>query len=154
MRRCFDRIIDAYDTLAPYPDAREALAALSGYRLAILSNGSPAMLEALVQNSGLGAYLEAVISVDAKQVFKPDPKAYELVQERLGVPPEEVMFVSSNGFDIAGARSFGFKVARIERVRPAALTAELTGRRADRADGDVQGPAVAVGKAGGTSRRR
>lgn len=123
----FERIIDAYNNLAPYPEAKQALQALSGYRLAILSNGSPDMLDALVRNTGLDALLEAVISVDAKKVFKPHPAAYELVQERLDVQPEEVMFVSSNGFDIAGARGFGFKVARIERVSPAALKAELTG---------------------------
>ena len=83
----------------------------------------------LVRNSGLDRYLEAVISVDAKQTYKPDPRAYELVQERLGVPPEDVVFVTSNGFDVAGARSFGFKVVRIERVTPAALHQELGGTR-------------------------
>jgi 2-haloacid dehalogenase len=130
-----DRIVDAYDMLTPYPEAAEALGGLARYRLAILSNGSQEMLDALVRNSGLGAYLEAVISVDAKRVYKPDPRAYELVQERLGVRPEEVVFVSSNGFDVAGAGRFGFKVARIERVTPAALRAELGG-------GGLIGPAA------------
>ena len=122
----FDRIIETYNALSPYPEAAKALGGLSQYRRAILSNGSPAMLDALVRNSGLDRYLEAVISVDAKKAYKPDPRAYELVQERLGVTPDEVVFVSSNGFDIAGAKSFGFKVARIERVTPTALHAELT----------------------------
>jgi 2-haloacid dehalogenase len=122
-----DRIVEAYDLLAPYPEAAEALGGLARYRLAILSNGSPGMLDAQVRNSSIGLYLEAVISVDAKRVCKPDPRAYELVQERLGVRPEEVVFVSSNGFDVAGAGRFGFKVARIERVTPAALEAELGG---------------------------
>jgi 2-haloacid dehalogenase len=123
----FDRIVESYNELTPYPEAPAALAALRGYRLAILSNGSPDMLAALVRNSALNGALETVISVDAKRTFKPDPAAYELVQERLGMPPEEVVFVSSNGFDVAGAKRFGFRVARIERVTPAALTAELTG---------------------------
>ena len=123
----FERVIDAYNTLSPYPDAAETLLRLADYRLAILSNGSPDMLEALVRNSGFDRYLEAVISVDARRVYKPDPRTYGLVQERLGVRPEEVVFVSSNGFDIAGARAFGFKVARIERVTPAALRQEFTG---------------------------
>lgn len=122
-----DRILDAYNTLSPYPEAEEALGALSRHPLAILSNGSPDMLDALVQGSGFDRYLKAVISVDAKQAYKPDPRAYELVQERLGVRPEEVIFVSSNGFDVAGASSFGFKVARIERVTPSQLRAELAG---------------------------
>lgn len=121
----FDRIIDAYNTLSPYAEAEQAVGNLSDYRLAILSNGSPDMLDALVRNSGFDRYLEAVISVDAKKTYKPDPRAYELIQERMGVRPEEVVFVSSNGFDVAGAKSFGFKVARIERVSPAALRQEL-----------------------------
>lgn len=123
----FDRIVEAYNTLVPYPEAQQALGELAQYRLAILSNGSPVMLDALVRNSGLDRYLEAVISVDARKAYKPDPRAYELIQERLGVEPDEVVFVSSNGFDVAGAKSFGFKVARIERVTPAALRQELTG---------------------------
>ena len=121
----FDKIVDAYNTLSPYPEAAQALGQLAKYRLAILSNGSPGMLDALVRNSGLDRYLEAVISVDAKKTYKPDPRTYELIEERLGVRPEEVVFVSSNGFDVAGAKSFGFKVARIERVTPAALRKEL-----------------------------
>jgi 2-haloacid dehalogenase len=121
------RLVDAYDTLSPYPEAKQALTALGGFHRAILSNGSPGMLDALVRNSGLSDCLDAVLSVDAKKVFKPDPRAYELVQERLGVRPEEVVFVSANGFDVAGARSFGFKVARIERVTPASLRSELLG---------------------------
>jgi 2-haloacid dehalogenase len=119
------RLLDAYDNLSPYPDAKEALAALKDYRRAILSNGSPGMLDALVRNTGLDDYLNAWISVDANEVFKPHFRAYELVQARLNVRPEEVVFVSSNGFDVAGARSFGFKVAQIERVTRAALRAEL-----------------------------
>jgi 2-haloacid dehalogenase len=122
-----DRIVAAYDHLTPYPEAREALHALKGYRLAILSNGAQSMLDALVKNSPLDGLLDAVISVDSKRVFKPHPHAYELIGERLGVTPDEVVFVSSNGFDIAGAASFGLRVVRIERVTQAALQAELTG---------------------------
>jgi 2-haloacid dehalogenase len=121
----FERVVESYNTLAPYPEAAQALGQLAQYRLAILSNGSPDMLGALVRNSGLSGHLEAVISVDAKKAYKPNPQAYELIQERLGVSPENVLFVSSNGFDVAGAKSFGFKVARIERVTPAALRLEL-----------------------------
>lgn len=121
----FERLADAYNNLKPYPDARAALESLAAYDRAILSNGSPAMLTALVANSGFGDLLKAVLSVDAKGVFKPDPRSYELVEERLGVRRDEVVFVSSNGFDVVGAKSFGFKVARIERVPPDALRDEL-----------------------------
>jgi 2-haloacid dehalogenase len=131
----FTSILNAYDNLSPYPEAKQALAALKDYRLAILSNGSPGMLDALVRNTGLDQHLEAVISVDARKVFKPDPRAYELIGERLGVEPSEVVFVSSNGFDIAGARSFGLKVARIERVTPEDVRQELT-------SGEPIGPAA------------
>jgi 2-haloacid dehalogenase len=120
-----DRIVDAYNALSPYPEAKAALGRLANYRLAILSNGSPDMLDALVRNSGLDGTLEAVISVDARKVYKPDPRAYELVQERLGVRPREVAFISSNGFDVAGAKCFGFNVARIERVTSADLQQEM-----------------------------
>jgi 2-haloacid dehalogenase len=122
----FGKIAETYNTLAPYSDAASALRSLSGYHLAILSNGSPDMLHALVRNSGLDSLIRTIISVDARKVYKPDPRAYELVEERIGVPPENVLFVSSNGFDICGAKSFGFSVARIERVTRASLRAELT----------------------------
>lgn len=125
--RLFDDIAEAYNRLTPYSDAAEALAGLTGVRRAILSNGSPAMLQALVGNSPLAPFIEDTISVDPKRCFKPDPCAYELVEERLGVKPGEVMFVSSNGFDIAGAKRFGFNVARISRVPQADLAAELAG---------------------------
>lgn len=121
----FDQVADAYNHLRPYPDAEEALKSLGDFRLAILSNGSPGMLSALIRNSGLDRYLEATVSVDSRKVFKPHPAAYELLQEKLSVRKEEVLFVSSNGFDVCGAKSYGFKVARIERVSRAALRDEL-----------------------------
>jgi 2-haloacid dehalogenase len=121
----FEAIAQAYNQLSPYPDAEDALTGLGSYRRAIFSNGSPAMLGALTRHSGFDRHLETVMSVDAKRIFKPDPRAYELVEETMGVSPDEVLLVSSNGFDVSGAKSFGFKVARIERVSPAALSAEI-----------------------------
>lgn len=121
----FDDLAEAYNHLTPYADAAQALAGLGGVRRAILSNGSPHMLAALVGNSELKDLIEETISVDAKRCFKPDPRAYQLVEERLGVKPHEVMFVSSNGFDISGAKRFGFHVARISRVPLSTLPAEL-----------------------------
>ncbi|MEP9367389.1 haloacid dehalogenase type II [Xanthobacter sp. VNH20] len=116
---------EAYNRLKPFPDAIQTLRELAPLRLAILSNGAPDMLRRLVTNAGLQDQLEAVISVDSKRVFKPDPRAYELVEETLGVAPHEVMFVSSNGFDIGGAKNFGFHVARVARLPTQALTREL-----------------------------
>lgn len=120
-----DRLTEAYQHLTPYPEAAESLAALKGYQRAILSNGTQDMLDALVRNTGLAAHLDAVLSVDDVKAFKPNPRAYTVVGQRLGVAPEEVVFVTSNGFDVAGARAFGFHVARVERVSPEALGREL-----------------------------
>jgi 2-haloacid dehalogenase len=117
----FERIIDKYLHLDPYPDALAALAALKDRKLAIFSNGIPAMLDALVKNTGLDRLIDAVLSVDAKKIFKPSPQAYALVEEALGVAPREVLFVSSNPWDAAGAKAFGFNVAWIERVTPEAM---------------------------------
>jgi 2-haloacid dehalogenase len=121
----FDEIAEAYNNLKPYPDAKDALMALKGYRLAILSNGSPGMLDALTKNSGLDKLLEAWISIDPMKAFKPDLRAYEPVHAQMGLAPDEVLFVSSNGFDVCGAKRFGFRVARIERVTPKALNKEI-----------------------------
>ncbi len=118
-------IAEGYNRLDLYPDARATLEALSGCRLAIFSNGSPAMLEALVRNSAMERLIQTVISVDAGRAFKPDRQAYDLLGDALALPARDVLFVSSNGFDVSGAKSVGFTVARIERVTPAALQAEL-----------------------------
>jgi 2-haloacid dehalogenase len=81
-----EQIAETYNHLAPYPEARAAPEVLSDYRLAILSNGNRDMLRALVANNGMGDLIGAIMSVDAKQVYKPDARAYELVEEQLGVP--------------------------------------------------------------------
>jgi 2-haloacid dehalogenase len=117
----FERVIEKYLHLDLYPDAAAALAALRPHKLAILSNGSPDMLNALVRNSGLDRLLDATISVDAKRIFKPSPEAYTLIGQVLGTKPDEVLFVSSNPWDVAGAKSFGLNVAWIERVTPEAM---------------------------------
>ncbi|MFB9264257.1 haloacid dehalogenase type II [Bradyrhizobium erythrophlei] len=117
----FARIIDKYLHLDLYPDALSMLEALKDRKLAILSNGSPDMLNALVRNSGLERVLDATISVDKKKVFKPDPAAYALIEEVLHVPPAEVLFISSNPWDACAAKAFGLNVAWIERVTPEAM---------------------------------
>jgi len=117
----FDRIMDKYLHLDLYPDALSTLTALKGRKLAILSNGSSDMLDALVRNSGLDCVLDATISVDQKRIFKPAPDAYTLIESNLGVRPTEVLFVSSNPWDACGAKAFGLNVAWIERVTPQAM---------------------------------
>jgi 2-haloacid dehalogenase len=117
----FARIMDKYLHLDLYPDALGALSALKGRKLAILSNGSPDMLNALVANSGLDSVLDATISVDERKIFKPSPDAYTLIESTLGIGPSEVLFVSSNPWDASGAKAFGLTVAWIERVTPEAM---------------------------------
>ena len=124
----FEQIMDKYLHLDLYADARPSLAALKGHRLAILSNGSRDMLDPLVRNSGLDSLLDATLSVEARQAFKPSPAAYALVEEEMGIAPADVLFVSSNPFDVCGAKAFGFKVAWIERVAPNVLAGELSDR--------------------------
>jgi 2-haloacid dehalogenase len=117
----FESLMDKYLHLDLYPDAMTALAALRNQKLAILSNGSTAMLNALVANSGLDRVLDAIISVDSQKIFKPSPDAYRLIESTLRVPPAEVLFVSSNPWDACGAKAFGLNVAWIERVTPEAM---------------------------------
>jgi 2-haloacid dehalogenase len=117
----FERIMDKYLHLDLYPDAAATLAAMQDRKLAILSNGSTAMLNALVANSGLDRVLDATISIDSKRIFKPSPDAYSLIESVLGIAPNEVLFVSSNPWDAVGAKAFGLNVAWIERVTPQAM---------------------------------
>ena len=117
----FERIMEKYLHLDLYPDAMAALAAMKDRKLAILSNGSTGMLNALVANSGLDRVLDATISIDSRKIFKPAPDAYSLIETKLGVPPAEVLFISSNPWDACGAKAFGLNVAWIERVTPEAM---------------------------------
>lgn len=109
------RLMAAYLRLDTFPEVKDALGRLAGVRLAILSNGSPAMLEPLVANAGLAGTLHDVLSVDSVGIFKPDPRVYRLAVERLGVPVDAIGFVSSNCWDALGAKSFGFRVFWVNR---------------------------------------
>jgi 2-haloacid dehalogenase len=132
------RLLALYRELQAYPEVPGMLAALkaAGRRVAILSNGSPAMLEAAVASAGIGASVDAVLSVEEVGVFKPDAWVYDLVGQHLGVERAEVLFVSSNGWDAAGAAHYGFRTVWVNRAgepadrlpaRPAHVMADLTG---------------------------
>lgn len=110
-------LMDAYRTLDAYPEVPETLATLRarGLKTAILSNGEPGMLQAAVKAAGIGAHLDAVLSVDEVGIFKPHPSVYQLVVDRLGVPAARVSFQSSNAWDANGAAAFGFRVAWCNR---------------------------------------
>jgi 2-haloacid dehalogenase len=112
------KLLDAYMTLAAYPEVAEVLASLrrSGAKLAILTNGDPDMIDAAVRSAGLSGALDAVITVHEAGVFKPDMRVYRLATERLGCAAGEISFQSSNRWDIAGAKVFGMRCAWINRT--------------------------------------
>ena len=113
------KLLDAYFKLGAFPEAAEAVATLKSRRLqlAILSNGSPPMLASAAEASGLAPSLDAVLSVDAVRLYKPRPEVYALVTERFRIAPHEVVFVSSNRWDVMGAASFGFQSVWVNRGR-------------------------------------
>ena len=108
-------LMDSYLHLACFPDVRDALSRLPRPR-AILSNGAPAMLEAVVRSSGLASQLDHVISVDRARIYKPAPAVYALGPQTLGITARELLFVSSNAWDVAGAKAFGYQVAWCNRL--------------------------------------
>ncbi len=111
------RLLDLYWELPAYAEVPAMLAALksAGLQTAILSNGSPEMLAGAVKSAGIGDVLDDVLSVESVRVFKPDARVYELVGARFGTTPDEVLFVSSNGWDAAGASGYGFVTAWVNR---------------------------------------
>ena len=113
-------LMASYRRLTPYAEVPAALTALAGRSLAILSNGSPGMLDDVVRNAGLQHHFEAVLSVDPLRVFKPHPRVYQSAVDRLGVGAADIAFVSSNFWDIAGATAFGFHTFWINRAGMAA----------------------------------
>ncbi len=133
-----EALLDAYAALDCYAEVPQVLSRLKshGHRLAILSNGTPAMLADAVRSAGIGDLLDDVLSTDALRLYKTAPQAYRLVTSRFGVEPGAVHFQSSNRWDIAGAAAFGFQCRWINRtgqpdeygdLPPVAMLADLTG---------------------------
>ncbi len=113
-----DRLLEIYRELSAYAEVPDVLTAIrgAGLKTAILSNGAPAMLRSAIDAAGIGALLDQVLSVEAVGVFKPHPRVYQLAVESLGVPAGRICFLSSNGWDIAGAARFGFRAVWINRA--------------------------------------
>jgi 2-haloacid dehalogenase len=118
-RQMRDPLLQAYRTLEAYPEVPAVLAALkrAGARTAILSNGTHGMLQDAIASAGIGASLDAVLSIDDVGVFKTDPRVYQLAVDRLGAAVEDISFQSSNRWDIAGAAAFGFRTVWVNRTR-------------------------------------
>lgn len=110
------RLMEEYLRLRPFQEVAAALVQMSVLPLAILSNGSPAMLQAVVSHAGLSKLFVQIISVDEVKVYKPDPRVYELASRKLGVEKAEIGFVSSNCWDAMGAKSFGFTTYWVNRL--------------------------------------
>ena len=110
-------LMESYLRLNLFSDVKPALSRLSHHKLAILSNGSPAMLAAVVGNAGLTGTFAEVISVEEVGIYKPSPRVYSLASRHLDVPSSAIAFVSSNFWDVAGAKSFGFWTCWVNRNR-------------------------------------
>ena len=112
-----ERLLSLYWELAAFPEVPAMLQALGarGMRLGILSNGSPGMLDGAVRSAGLQGVFECLLSVESVGVFKPHGRVYDLVGEALGLAPEAVLFVSSNGWDACAGAAYGFTTAWVNR---------------------------------------
>jgi len=129
-----ERLLQLYWELEAFPEVPAMLAALkeAGKDTAILSNGAPDMLDGAVKSAGIGALLDDVLSVESVGIFKPARVVYDLVGQRFGCAPEEVLFVSSNGWDACAAAGYGFNTVWVNRAGdpvdrlPAAPDRQLT----------------------------
>ena len=112
-----ERLMDIYRVLDAFPEVPRMLERLrdAGMKTAILSNGAPEMLTAAVDNAGIGGLLDAILSVEAIGIYKPDPAVYRLASDSLGVAPGAVCFLSSNAWDVCGAATFGFTAVWVNR---------------------------------------
>jgi 2-haloacid dehalogenase len=135
-------LLNAWLAVRVYPEVPAALDALAPRPLAVLSNGNPEMLEACLATAGIRARFEHVLSVDALGVYKPHPSVYELAVKAFDLPAERILFVSSNPWDAAGARTFGFPVAWVNRM---GVPFERLGVTPDLMVADLAAVAEAVG---------
>lgn len=133
-----DRLLALYWELDAFPEVRDVLDQLrgEGFETAILSNGTPDLIEAAVSHAGLETALDALLSVEAAGCYKPSPKAYDLACAHFNCGPGEILFVSSNGWDVCSAAAHGFRTVWVNRTRapaerlaavPDTITNDLTG---------------------------
>ena len=112
-----ERLMNLYLALDAFPEVPDTLSRIKalGLKTAILSNGAPAMLDAVVGNAKIGVLLDAVLSVEEVGVYKPHPRVYQLAVDRLAVDAKEILFLSSNAWDAYAASAFGMRVAWCNR---------------------------------------
>ncbi|TDL30932.1 haloacid dehalogenase type II [Jeotgalibacillus sp. S-D1] len=129
-------LLDAYKKLTAFHETEEVLKALHEKQTLVFSNGTPDMLNPLIDNAGFSPLFDGIVSVDEIKQYKPTPASYHLVLEKTGLKREEILFMSSNGWDITGAKSFGFHTAWINRN---GLPAEELGFAPDKIYTDLNG---------------
>lgn len=132
------RLLDAYLHLKPWPDTPDALRRLheSGLRIITIANFSPKMLRANADNAGLTASFDDLVSTDANQTYKPDPRAYQLGMSRLHLTKRQIVFAAFGGWDAAGAQSFGYSTIWVNRFHQ---PVEELGIHPDRTVSDLKG---------------
>lgn len=132
------RLLNAYLTLKPWPDAIAALKKLkaAGLRIITISNFSPAMLRANADNAGIANLFDELLSTEANGTFKPEPDAYQLGTKRLHLRKEEIVFAAFGGWDAYGAKSFGYRTYWVNRFN---LPAEKLGKAADATSTNIDG---------------
>ena len=112
-----EKLLEGFKNVSAYEDAKDTLRSLKsdGHKTAILSNGSPSILHAATQAAGLEAHLDEILSVDSVRTYKPAPKAYEIATKTFEIQPSNAYFISSNWWDVNGARNFGYDAIWIDR---------------------------------------
>ena len=133
-----DKLLNAYLTLTPWPDAIDGLRTLkaSGLRIITIANFSPLMLRANAENAGIADLFDELLSTEVNRTYKPDPRAYALGLERLGLKKEEVVFAAFGGWDAYGAKRFGYPTYWVNRFN---LPVEALGIEADSTSNDFAG---------------
>ena len=131
-------LLEAYLHLAPWPDTRNALAKLktSGLSIVTLANFSPAMLRSNAENAGLRSFFDLLLSTDLNHTYQPDPRAYSLAVEHLGLDKREIVFAAFGGWDAAGAKAFGYPTFWVNRFKQ---PLEQLGQHPDGSSEDLDG---------------
>ncbi|MEO7245489.1 MAG: haloacid dehalogenase type II [Rubrivivax sp.] len=113
-----NRLMNQYRHLSAFPENREVLQALRtrGVRAGILSNGDPEMLAVAIRSAGLTDLIDPVLSVHGIRRYKTDPASYALGPQSLGLPARDILFVSSNGWDVVGATWYGYTTLWVNRA--------------------------------------
>ena len=112
-----NELLNLYKVLSPYPEVKEVLKKLKvkEYKLAILSNGTPALLSELVKSSNLENIFDDLFSVEEVRIYKPDSKVYDMPIKKYQIKPDEVAFLSANTWDVSGGGNYGYKAIWVNR---------------------------------------